>query len=544
MRNCFVFFFSSYFSDTVHRQKRRNIWAIFFISVVCLAVIFVADIGLCNVATDDEKTKELLIAGDTALRKGSGHYQEALAKYTAALVSNPNSVRGLYSRAELLSILRRPGDSFKDLKRLLELDSDNHVALVLRFSLYLQAGQLQEAIDDAERLIALYKKLNQLSKATEYEKKVEDVRSYASIWVPLKKNIDAAKNGAVVLSTEDYAKCVAVLQDIIRDFGRDNVALRLQRAECALECSNSHAVFEELKYVMWREPQNLDAAAVNARAFRALGAIEKARAEVRRCLSLDPEHAACAKMHKLLREQVRVTSGVTAALEKKDFKKALELIEEAERFEKNPPYKEELLRWRCDVAVGLRDAEDGVGICSELIRLLGAENPLSFDVYLQKVELHILREDLASAEEDLRSAQKLQPNHNLVREYAHKIENLKRAAQRKDYYKILGVKKAASEHDIRRAYRTVSRKFHPDMLRQQKLSEKEREKAEKHYRDINEAREVLLDPEKRRQYDSGEDPTKPPGQQGGGNPFYGHPFTFQGDPFGQGGGQQFFFRFG
>lgn len=64
----------------------------------------------------------------------------------------------------------------------------------------------------------------------------------------------------------------------------------------------------------------------------------------------------------------------------------------------------------------------------------------------------------------------------------------------KDYYKILGVKKDASETEIKAAYRRLARKHHPDVNPGDKS-------AEAKFKEINEANEVLSDPEKRRKYD-------------------------------------------
>src|SRR5512141_2833437 len=67
-------------------------------------------------------------------------------------------------------------------------------------------------------------------------------------------------------------------------------------------------------------------------------------------------------------------------------------------------------------------------------------------------------------------------------------------AQTKNYYAILGVKKSASAEDIRKAFRKLARKYHPDVNPGDKS-------AEEKFKQISEANDVLSDPKKRKVYD-------------------------------------------
>jgi molecular chaperone DnaJ len=72
-------------------------------------------------------------------------------------------------------------------------------------------------------------------------------------------------------------------------------------------------------------------------------------------------------------------------------------------------------------------------------------------------------------------------------------------ASRPDYYKILGVGKNASEEEIKKAYRRLARRYHPDRNSGDK-------KAEERFKEVSQAHDVLSDPEKRKAYDRGTGP--------------------------------------
>lgn len=77
----------------------------------------------------------------------------------------------------------------------------------------------------------------------------------------------------------------------------------------------------------------------------------------------------------------------------------------------------------------------------------------------------------------------------------------------KNYYSILGLEKNASEDDIKKAYRKLAAKYHPDKFATK--SEEEKKNAEEKFKEINEAHSVLSDPEKKRNFDQFGDPNGP-----------------------------------
>lgn len=175
--------------------------------------------------------------------------------------------------------------------------------------------------------------------------------------------------------------------------------------------------------------------------------------------------------------------------------------------------------------------------CDEALTLNGN----SLYGLLSKARNHMKAESFEAAISVLNTAKEHHPGAQQINQLLQNAQIELKRSKTKDYYKVIGLPRDADELQIKSAYRKMVRQHHPDKAHAQGVS---KEEAEKKMAAINEAYEVLSDPELKARYDRGDDPNDHEQQRhnpfqgspfGGGNPFGG------GSPFGAGGfGQQHF----
>jgi DnaJ family protein C protein 3 len=163
---------------------------------------------------------------------------------------------------------------------------------------------------------------------------------------------------------------------------------------------------------------------------------------------------------------------------------------------------------------------------------------------MSQAQQHMDAENYEAAINSLNTAKEHHPDAQQLNQLLQKAQVELKRSKTKDYYKVLGVPRDADEVQIKGAYRRMIKAHHPDKAHKQGIS---KEDAEKKMSQVNEAYEVLSDPELKARFDQGDDPNDH--EQQGRNPFQGSPFGGGGHPFGQhfqqgSGGQQFKFQFG
>ena len=166
--------------------------------------------------------------------------------------------------------------------------------------------------------------------------------------------------------------------------------------------------------------------------------------------------------------------------------------------------------------------------CTEALQL----NPASLYGLLNQAQRQVDADEFEEAIRTMETAKEHHGQNQKLQELLQKAHTLLKRSKQKDYYKVLGLTRDAEDRDIKKAWRKLTKTYHPDKAATQGIT---LEEAQKKMAAINEAYEVLSDPELKARFDNGDDPNNPEQQ---GNPFHG-------SPFGHGpGGQQFFFRQG
>ena len=174
----------------------------------------------------------------------------------------------------------------------------------------------------------------------------------------------------------------------------------------------------------------------------------------------------------------------------------------------------------------MNNGKKALPFCTEALAIL----PNSLPGLLSLAQRQLDEESFEAAIQTLSQAKEHHPSDSRIQTLLQRAHIALKRSKTKDYYKVLGVPNDADDRAIKRAYRSLTKKFHPDKTTAQGTP---KEQGEKKMAEINEAYEVLSDPELRARFDKGDDPNA---QEQQGQPFHG-------SPFGQGpGGQQFFFR--
>ncbi|KAG7256372.1 hypothetical protein CRUP_002034 [Coryphaenoides rupestris] len=437
--------------------------------------------------------KKLLAAGQLA---------DALSHFHAAV--DPQNYMSYYRRATVYLAMGKSKSALPDLSRVIELKPDFTSARLQRGNLLLKQGNLDEAESDFKRVLK--------SSPTDQEEK--EAHSQLTRSDEMQRLLTQAQD---TFDSKDYAGTVTLLDPVIETCMWD-VSSREMRAECFIQMGEMGKAISDLKATSKLKSDNTQAFLHLSTFYYHLGDHEMSLTEVRECLKLDPDHKQCYAHYKQVKKLNKQIQSAEALIQEQRYNEAVSKYEVVMKTEPNVPQFSHHAKER---------------ICHALAQA----EPENANALKSRAEAYIQEEQYEEAVRDYEEAGKHSKNDCQVKEGLERAQRQLKQSQKRDYYKILGVKRTAQKREIIKAYRKLAQQWHPDNFQ----DAEDKKRAEKKFIDIAQAKEVLTDPEMRTKFDHGEDPMDPETQQGAHNHQHFHQ-GFQGfNPFGSG---PFSFKFG
>ncbi|GAB1733121.1 hypothetical protein NU195Hw_g2097t1 [Hortaea werneckii] len=479
----------------------------------------------------DTPVSQLISSANTHLAQGNA--QDALTYFDAAIQKDPSNYLTIFKRGATYLSLGRNTQASRDFDQVLVLKPGFEGALTQRAKIKSRNADWAAAKQDY--LAAGKKDSQELADLEEAE--------------------GAAKLAQEAEAKGDWETCVTQAGTAIFVAGTA-LDIRQRRARCRLEKGEIVEGISDLNHVLQINTGSIEPYLhIAAMTFYSLAETDKGITSVSRCLHNDPENKACSKLRKSQKAIDRTLKKFNQLVEKRQFASAVKLlIPTADEPGLLQEVKDDIAQYReagyihpkatsglyahltervCDAYMEMNNPKKAGPYCTETLTY----NPTSLPALLHKAQHLLDTEDFDGALSALSTAKDAHGNTPQINDLHTKTQQALKRSKQKDYYKILNVDRDASDREIKKSFRKLTVQHHPDKAHQNGVSPEE---AQRKMQAINEAYEVLSDPELKARFDRGEDPMDPmAGQPQGGNPFGG------GSPFGgAGGGQQFFFRQG
>ncbi|CAI2305501.1 unnamed protein product [Caenorhabditis sp. 36 PRJEB53466] len=449
-------------------------------------------------------------SGNALLVKGK--FGDALPHYHKAIELDPSNYQAIYRRATAYLALGRPKPGLADLDSVLEQKPDFTGARQQRANVLFKLGQLEEAAVDFQYLI------DNSSSNTDATEQLKTVERH-------QRDMDILRHSAASGNCE----AVEAMATELMELQSWDASLYRYRAKCYEKGNKLKAAIHDMKHASKLSSDSTEILFEMSELQYKVTEIRDSLSTIRECLKLNPDHKKCFASYKSVRKIVKSLDSMKSAIENQEWSKCLEVGEKLRKSnEEDVALKMNLLRLTCQC----NREEGNIGAAVEECTRVIEYDDSDVDTLIQRAEAYMLDEEYDLAIADFEKAAELDSLNEAAKTGTEQAKRAKELIGKRDYYKILGVRRNANKREITKAYRKQAQKWHPDNF----SDEKEKKKAEKKFIDIAAAKEVLSDEEKRRAFDSGNDPLDPQESQRGQNGRGGF------NPFGGGRGD-FFFHF-
>jgi DnaJ homolog subfamily C member 7 len=398
----------------------------------------------------------------------------------------------LSNRAAAYMAANRWLEALEDCKQADELEPNNAKILHRLAKIYTSLGRPQEALDVFDRM--------QPSATAKDRKPAQDMLNHIE---QAQDSLRTGSSGSMVLHALDQAeKGLAYTISPPRKW-------RLLRGEAFLKMGNANAIGSAQNIAMDLLRNNSadpEALVLRGRALYTQGENDKAIQHFRQALNCDPDFKDAVKYLRMVQRLDRMKEEGNSHFKAARYQQAVQIYSDALEVDPtNRGTNSKILNNRAMCYSKLKQWDQAREDCDRAIALDPSYTKA------KKTRAKALGES-GNWEEAVREYKAIAEQNPEEPGIAKEVKNAElelKKSKRKDYYKILGVEKDAGESEIKKAYRKKAVIFHPDKNPGDST-------AEEKFKDIQEAHETLIDPQKRERYDSGIDLMDPSEQFGGG----------------------------
>uniref|UniRef100_A0A0A9YQS7 DnaJ subfamily C member 3 n=1 Tax=Lygus hesperus TaxID=30085 RepID=A0A0A9YQS7_LYGHE len=452
----------------------------------------------------DEVMRHLMLGGDFLAR---GQLQDALHHFHSAVEGDPKNYLTYFKRGTVYFALGKAKLAVQDFDKVLDLKPDFSGARNQRGQILLKQGNLEGAKAD---FLHMFQQENNGDAYNNYVR-AENLQSDIAI-------------AEAHINQNDWATAVDLLSRIIEVCPWSSY-LRELRSQCYVALNDPLSAILDLRSTTKLQSDNTDGFYKLSLLHYQLGMAHESLKEVRECLKLDPDHKDCFPHYKKVKKVDKFLTDAQEAQEGENWAVCVESANKVLKTEnKVPMIKYQAFSKLCVCQTKNGEESEALKSCNE-----GLDISRDPDLLCDRAEAHLALEMYDDAMRDYHEVLEHHEGFQRAKEGLQRAQRLQKQSEKRDYYKILNVKRSATKREIIKAYRKAAQQWHPDNF----PDGTEKKKAEKKFIDIAAAKEVLTNEEKRAKFDAGEDPLDPEsGGHHGFNPFQEfHQFQSGGSPF-------------
>ncbi|KAK3593529.1 hypothetical protein CHS0354_037055 [Potamilus streckersoni] len=458
-------------------------------------------------------------------------YTDAINYYTQAINLCPTCAAYYGNRSATYMMLNKYAEALEDARKAIRLD-DQFVKG------YLREGKCYIALGDPVAAVRSY------SKVLELEPNNENALQEMKVAEQVKQYHDMAEED---LKKGDYRRALFCM-DRCLDAAKTCVKFKVKKAEFLCLLGRLQEAQETTNDILQRDGINADALFVRGMCLYYQDNIDKAFQHFQQVLRLAPDHQKARETYKKAKALITKKEEGNEAFRVGKYEEALSLYTEALEIDPSNKFtNSKLFCNRATVCSKINKLQQAIEDCTKAVEL----DDTYLKAYMRRAKCYM---DSELYEEAVRDYEKIcqidtsRENKKLLQEAKLELKKSKR----KDYYKILGITKNASDDEIRKAYRKRALVHHPD--RHSHDTQDKQKEEEVKFKEVSEAYSVLSDKKKRMRYDNGHDLED---LEGGGfdhidpnqifQAFFGgggQGFSFGGPSGFPGGGSSFSFQFG